>query len=140
MRVESAGELELLSTHDQLLGGPSGQTYLGASFQQECSTGRGSCAKPPKWDGALRAKASSVDLPADFVVSRTSRASGTLAIEVNLRKGGTTHPFLTLQYLTDGRYDAEADEFRTAHGHPKHYVASDHVASPAYRMSPRRFC
>ena len=27
------------------------------------------------------------------------------AIEVNLRKGGTTHPFLTLQFLTDGRYD-----------------------------------
>ena len=28
------------------------------------------------------------------------------AIELNLRKGGTTHPFLTLQFLTDGRYDA----------------------------------
>ena len=27
------------------------------------------------------------------------------AIELNLRKGGTTHPFLTLQFLTDGRYD-----------------------------------
>ena len=24
------------------------------------------------------------------------------AIEINLRKGGTTHPFLTLQFLTDG--------------------------------------
>ena len=29
------------------------------------------------------------------------------AIELNLRKGGTTHPFLTLQFLTDGRYDPE---------------------------------
>ena len=27
------------------------------------------------------------------------------AIELNLRKGGTTHPFLTLQFLTDGSYD-----------------------------------
>jgi len=27
------------------------------------------------------------------------------AIELNLRKGGTTHPFLTLQFLTDGAYD-----------------------------------
>jgi hypothetical protein len=53
---------------------------------------------------------------------------------VNLRKGGTTHPFLTLQYLTDGRYDADAGVFRTAHGHAKHYVASDHVASPAYHV------
>ncbi len=29
------------------------------------------------------------------------------AIEINLRKGGTTHPFLTLQFLTDGAYDPE---------------------------------
>ena len=29
------------------------------------------------------------------------------AIELNLRKGGTTHPFLTLQFLTDGRYDPD---------------------------------
>ncbi len=53
---------------------------------------------------------------------------------MNLRKGGTTHPFLTLQYLTDGQFDADAGVFRTAQGHPKHYVASDHVASPAYRV------
>ena len=26
------------------------------------------------------------------------------AIELNLRKGGTTHPFLTLQFLTDGAF------------------------------------
>ena len=25
-------------------------------------------------------------------------------------------------------------EFRTAHGHPKHYVASDHISSPVYRV------
>jgi hypothetical protein len=71
----------------------------------------------------------------DFVVVRP--ADGTwepYAIEVNLRKGGTTHPFLTLQYLTDGRYEAETGTFRTARGHPKCYVVSDHVESPAYRV------
>jgi hypothetical protein len=55
------------------------------------------------------------------------------AIEVNLRKGGTTHPFLTLQYLTDGKYHANVGEFRTARGHPKCYVATDHLESPGYR-------
>ena len=45
----------------------------------------------------------------DFVVGRaTTTAPGApYAIEINLRKGGTTHPFLTLQFLTDGTYDAE---------------------------------
>ena len=29
------------------------------------------------------------------------------AIELNLRKGGTTHPFLTLQFLAGGEYDGD---------------------------------
>ena len=42
----------------------------------------------------------------DFVVVRDDDGAWTpYAIELNLRKGGTTHPFLTLQFLTDGRYD-----------------------------------
>ena len=32
MRVTPLGKLEVLSTHDQLLGGPSGQSYLGCIF------------------------------------------------------------------------------------------------------------
>ena len=32
LRVAPTGEVELLSTHDQLLGGPSGQSYLGCRF------------------------------------------------------------------------------------------------------------
>ena len=32
LRVTPLGEVELLSTHDQLLGGPSGQKYLGCRF------------------------------------------------------------------------------------------------------------
>src|SRR5262249_28617173 len=32
MRVTPLGQLEILSTHDQLLGGPGGQSYLGCVF------------------------------------------------------------------------------------------------------------
>ena len=55
------------------------------------------------------------------------------AIELNLRKGGTTHPFLTLQFLTDGVYDPETGVFTAPSGREKHFVASDHVESPRYR-------
>src|SRR5262249_61352217 len=54
-------------------------------------------------------------------------------IEINLRKGGTTHPFLTLQFLTDGAYDADKGIFTTAFGEQKCFVASDHQDSPLYR-------
>ena len=32
MRISPLGKVEILSTHDQMLGGPSGQSYLGAIF------------------------------------------------------------------------------------------------------------
>jgi len=58
--------------------------------------------------------------------------NGAYAIEINLRKGGTTHPFLTLQFLTD------AHTIRTPRSlQPKWTAkvlfASDHVESPRYR-------
>jgi hypothetical protein len=55
------------------------------------------------------------------------------AIELNLRKGGTTHPFLTLQFLTDGTYDPETASFAAPSGRAKCFVASDHLEAEAYR-------
>ena len=37
LRVTPLGEVELLSTHDQLLGGPSGQPYLGCRFPADAA-------------------------------------------------------------------------------------------------------
>ena len=55
------------------------------------------------------------------------------AIEINLRCGGTTHPFMAISTLTDGIYDPLAGEFRTRLGDLKHYVATDHLDAPAYQ-------
>ena len=51
---------------------------------------------------------------------------------MNLRKGGTTHPFLTLRFLTDGHYEPSTGEFHAQNGHPKTYFASDTLQDPAY--------
>jgi hypothetical protein len=70
----------------------------------------------------------------DFVVVRDRHGAWeSHAIEINLRKGGTTHPFLTLQFLTDGTYDPEAAVFTAPSGRQKFFVASDRVESPEYR-------
>src|SRR5204862_1443683 len=37
LRVTPLGKVELLSTHDQMLGGPSGQTYIGCRFPADPS-------------------------------------------------------------------------------------------------------
>src|SRR5205823_5640447 len=73
----------------------------------------------------------------DFVVVRAKNGKWEpYAIEINLRKGGTTHPFLTLQFLTDGTYDTETGIFTAPNGHQKFLVASDHVDPPRYRTLP----
>ena len=53
----------------------------------------------------------------DFVVVQDDPGRWTpYAIELNLRKGGTTHPFLTLQFLTDGTYEGDDGVFLTPSG------------------------
>src|SRR4029077_19982533 len=69
----------------------------------------------------------------DFVLVRATGGAWTpYAIELNLRKGGTTHPFLTLQFLTDGRYDPTTALFTAPTGKRKFFVASDHVKPTLY--------
>ena len=134
LRITPLGEVERLSTHDQILGGPSGQLYMGCRFPADAAYG-GAIMRDAARVGAYLAKAGVIGRFAlDFVaVRRRGGAWETSAVEINLRKGGTTHPFLTLQFLTDGAYDPDAGRFVTPSGHAKCFVASDDVESPDYR-------
>ena len=134
LRVTPLGEVELLSTHDQILGGPSGQSYLGARFPADLAYAAAITREAAKVGARLAREGVIGRFALDFVVVRRSdRGWDAYAIELNLRKGGTTHPFLTLQFLTDGSYDPEAAVFTAPSGRPKCFVASDHVESSAYR-------
>ena len=55
------------------------------------------------------------------------------AIEINLRKGGTTHPFLMLQFLTDGHYDIDSGEYLLPDGSRRYYFATDNLQSDSYK-------
>lgn len=134
LRVTPLGKVELLSTHDQLLGGAGGQSYLGCVFPADQSYAVAISRESMKVGHRLAREGVLGRFALDFVVVRS--ASGeweSYAIELNLRKGGTTHPFLTLQFLTDGTYNPETAEFTAPSGRRKYFVASDHIESPAYR-------
>jgi len=133
MRVTPLGTLEVLSTHDQLLGGPSGQSYLGCRFPADPAYAAAITREAVKVGERLADEGVIGRFAVDFVAVRTGGGWDPYAIELNLRKGGTTHPFLTLQFLTDGRYDPETGAFTAPSGREKHFVASDHVESPLYR-------
>ncbi len=134
LRVTPLGDVELLSTHDQLLGGPSGQSYLGCRFPADFAYARAISADANTVGQRLAREGVLGRFAIDFVVVRDTTGTWTpYAIELNLRKGGTTHPFLTLQFLTDGRYDATTALFITPDGREKHLVATDHLEDPVLR-------
>ena len=128
MRAAPDGTVELLSTHDQLLGGPSGQAYLGCVFPADQAYAQ--LIAPPAMTVGRRLAELGVlgRFAVDFVVVQDEAGTWTpYAIELNLRKGGTTHPFLTLQFLTNGRYDADSATYVTPGGAAKYLVATDHL-------------
>jgi len=134
MRATPLGDVELLSTHDQMLGGPSGQTYLGCVFPADPGYATTITREAVKIGQRLAKEGVMGRFALDFIAVRNDGGEWeTYAIEINLRKGGTTHPFLTLQFLTDGSYDAETAIFTAPSGKQKYFVASDHIESPNFR-------
>jgi hypothetical protein len=138
LRITPLGKVEVLSTHDQILGGSSGQRYLGCRFPADPEYGATITHEALKVGERLRREGVLGRLAVDFVVVRDRGQDWRpFAIEINLRKGGTTGPYLTLEFLTNGSYDPETALFTTPNGHHKYYVANDHVESASFRaVSP----
>jgi hypothetical protein len=133
LRITPLGEVQLLSTHDQWLGGPELQKYLGCIFPARTEYASAIADEALKVGRRLAELGVLGRFAIDFVCARRDNGWKPYAIEVNLRKGGTTHPFLTLQFLTDGKYDPDTHEFRIA-GRKKCYVATDTLTSESYRV------
>jgi hypothetical protein len=131
-RIDPSGATQIISTHDQILGGATGQVYLGCSFPAEESCCAGLHAAARRVTDVLASDGVVGRFGIDFVSTRICNEWVHYAIEINLRKGGTTHPFLTLQLLVDGRYDPETGRYQSRTGRPCFYVASDNLCSPAY--------
>jgi hypothetical protein len=134
-RITPTGEVEILSTHDQILGGPDGQVFLGCSFPAD------GAYRTQLQDYGLRvgenlaAKGALERFSLDFIAVRQPNAGNQWdiqAIEINLRKGGTTHPFMTLKLLTYGEYNLTNGLFYNQQGTPKYYMATDNLQKDSY--------
>ncbi|MEM9092225.1 MAG: peptide ligase PGM1-related protein [Cyanobacteria bacterium P01_F01_bin.53] len=136
-RVTPNGEVEILSTHDQVLGGPDGQIFLGCTFPADDAYRLALQEAGRKVGENLAAKGALERYSVDFIAvpqpENTEEPWQIHAIEINLRKGGTTHPFMALKLLTNGTYNLEDGKFYTKNGQAKYYRASDNLQSEAYR-------
>ncbi len=132
-RINPLGEVDIISTHDQVLGGESGQVFIGAHFpadeayRTEIGAFGKIIAEELKKNGVLGR------FSIDFISVKEKDAWKHYAIEINLRKGGTTHPFLMLQFLTNGHYDEKTGLFITANKQQRYYYASDNLQRDSYK-------
>ena len=128
MRIFADGDYEVVSTHDQILGGPDDQVYLGCRF-------------PARWEYRTKIQAYGLGIARElashgvigsFGVDFVVVPDGAIYLtEINLRLGGTTHPFLMARFATEGMYDMTTGDLVVG-DRPKAYVATDNWKSPDY--------
>lgn len=123
------GTLRALSTHDQLLGGADGQVFEGSTFPAAARYRRRVQDEMMRVGEFLQSRGARGRFAVDFVEA----GDRLCAIEVNLRKGGTTHPMLTMAVITEGHYDPVSGVFRSGTGVEKCYYATDNLRSDDYR-------
>lgn len=128
LEITPEGEVTLLSTHDQILNGRTGQQFAGCRFPANRGYAPVISALAQRVAERLADTGVIGRLAIDFLVTRgDDNRWQPFALEVNLRMGGTTHPYQTLARLTGGSYDPHTARFTTRQGHPRHYVATDHL-------------
>ncbi len=129
LRISPTGVVEILSTHDQILGGPQNQIYLGCRFPAHPDY-RLTIQREAEKIGQVLAEQGVVgSFGIDFLVV----GQDVYLSEINLRLGGTTHPFWMARLATGARYDLASGELRRPDGDARYYVATDNLKSDRLR-------
>ena len=131
MRIAPDGSCEVVSTHDQILGGPDDQVYLGCRFPASAEYREQIQELGERVAKVLASKGVVGPFGVDFVIVAGDAGREIYLSEINLRMGGTTHPFLMTKLATGGSYDPVNGELR-AGDKPKHYVSTDNLKSESY--------
>lgn len=130
-RINPLGQSEIISTHDQVLGGKDDQVFLGAHFpaDQDYAVEIGNIGKV--LSEALQKQGVMGRFGVDFISVKDNNKWQHYAIEINLRKGGTTHPFLMLQFLTNGIYNYQEGAYYTPQQQKRYYFCFDNLYDKA---------
>jgi len=136
VEIRPDGSAVVLSTHEQILG-DDGQVYLGCRFPADPSYAPVLGAHALAAARILGERGARGRAGIDFVTARSgSEPWSTYAIEINLRKPGTTHPYTALRHLAPGRYDIDTGRYTDDTGTSKHYVASDNLVDENWTGIP----
>ena len=134
-RTGPRGEVVPISTHDQILGGRSGQIYLGCSFPARDEYRLAITEMGRRVGHVLASRGCVSRYGVDFLAFRQhpDQPWEVVALEINLRVVGTTHPFLALHFLTGGELDTSSGHFISLGGRAKFYRSTDNLRADRYR-------
>jgi len=132
-RINPLNQIDIISTHDQILAGEDQQVFTGATFPANPDYAADIAHLSTKIAKELVEYGVLGRFSIDFLSIKENDMWKHYALEINLRKGGTTHPYLMLQFLTDGYYDADTAQFLTATGQQRFYVTTDNLISNCFK-------
>jgi hypothetical protein len=123
-----SGEVKVISTHEQVL---DGGAYLGCIYPANELYRSRLIDYAYKIGKVLADKGCLERFAVDFVVSDTGAEIEVNCIEINIRWGGTSHPFISAKYLTKGEVSQDG-RLMGADGLEKFYVSSDNIQNEAF--------
>ena len=126
LRITPDGLVEVLSTHDQILGGPENQVYIGCRFPAGEAYRTAITDEAAKVGAELSAEGVIGSFGIDFLVVP---GRGVFLSEINLRSGGTTHPYWMARLASGGTYDPVRGELLGPGGKALSYLATDNLKS-----------
>jgi hypothetical protein len=134
------GHVHVVATHEQMLGGNDGQVYQGCRFPAD----PGYAARLAEYAEATAGEIAPLGVlgrfAIDFACARDEHGAWQVyALEMNLRKGGTTHPYATLRNLVPGHYDAKAGAWFDHERAPRYYVSTDNMVDEKWHGLPASF-
>ncbi|MEV8633309.1 peptide ligase PGM1-related protein [Streptosporangium sp. NPDC051023] len=126
--ITPGGSYDVVATHEQILGGQNGDVYKGCVFPSRADyrTEVGECAE--RIAEVLAARGVVGLFGVDFFAVKTDAGYHALLCEINLRIGGTTHPFGAALLTTEATYDRPSGTLMRD-GQSKYYVATDNCAA-----------
>jgi hypothetical protein len=130
LRITPGGAVEVVSNHDQILGGLHDQVYLGCRFPARAEYRLDIQERARRVGEVLAGDGVIGAFGIDFVLVPSGSGYDINLSEINLRMGGTTHPFWMARLVTGGVYDPSTGDLVAA-GRSKYYVASDNLKSEA---------
>jgi len=138
-KIYPNGRVEILSTHEQILN-ELGNCYLGSEFPCRSDYRNQIQIYAMRVGKAMAKKGLIGYFSIDYLMTENQSENKIWAIEINIRQGGTTHPYKTAKLLTGSVYDEKKGILSNPKCKNIVYKSNDNFVDPRFiGKTPEQF-